>query len=459
MAYSIEWIMEATGGTLLTRGEKSSVDGFSIDSREITSEQAFIAIKGERFDGHDFVHDCINKGVEIFIVRKNFLRGQNKYLKKSGATFIGVRDTVKALGNIAKKRRETGAFRVVAITGSSGKTTTRHLIAHILSKKYRVYEAQKSFNNEIGVPLTILSAPKNTEIIVMEIGMNHKGEIRKLSSISQPNISVITNIGYAHIGFLGSLKAIAQEKSDIFEGMKKGIAVLNRDDEFFEFLKRKAEEKGLNIISFSESDIKLINAVSFSPLIEIEGKKIHIPLSGKHNIANLSAAVKVAEIFGIPKLEAVSYLKDFSTPPMRTEIIKDKFTIISDCYNSNPSSLMASLEMLSDLFCAGRKFAIIGDMLELGKHSKKLHRLVGSKLPELDIDYVFTYGRDAFYITEEAVKRGFPENRALHFDNLAELAEALDAGIKKNDIVLVKASRALKLERVVEHLKALMEEM
>ncbi|MGC8771739.1 MAG: UDP-N-acetylmuramoyl-tripeptide--D-alanyl-D-alanine ligase [Brevinematia bacterium] len=414
----------------------------SIDSRQIDKNSVFLAIKGEKFDGHSFIKDCINKGVNYFILNKKY-----KHKIKEKGCFWFVDDTIKALGILAKKYRNEIFANSVAITGSSGKTTTRELIVSIISKKYNVHTAKKNFNNEIGLPLTILEAPPETHIFVLELGMNHRGEIHRLSKIVSPFVSIITNIGYAHIGNLGSRENIARAKAEIFDGMNKGGYVfLNKDDDFYDFLKRISP---CEVIDFSVNDIKIIENKGIDGfVIDYKGEKIDFKLPGIHNISNLACAIKIGEFFNINSKNIVEAIKNFTPVKGRNEVVKGRITLINDAYNANPASMKASLSVLAS--SSGRKIAVLSDMLELGKFEIKLHEELGDWINEKKLcDFIFCYGR-LTKIMAEKIKN----IEVLWFENKEKMTEKLKSFLKDGDIVLLKASHSMGLEEVFENLKS-----
>ncbi|MCX7821640.1 MAG: UDP-N-acetylmuramoyl-tripeptide--D-alanyl-D-alanine ligase [Brevinematales bacterium] len=415
----------------------------SIDSREIDENSCFLAIKGERFDGHNFVKDCVNKGVKYFILNKKY---KNK-IKENGY-FWFVKDNIKALGQLAKKYKNEIFANSVAITGSSGKTTTRELIVSILSKKYNIHTAKKNFNNEIGLPLTILEAKPETHIFVLELGMNHRGEIHRLSKIVSPFASVITNIGYAHIGNLGSRENIAKAKAEIFDGMNKGgYAFLNKDDDFYEFLKKISP---CEVIDFSIKDIQIIENKGIDGFtIDYKGEKIEFSLPGFHNISNLAAALKVAEFFNVDPKNIAEAIKNFKPVKGRNEVVKGKITLINDAYNANPASMKASLLVLSSSN-KGRKIAVLSDMLELGKYEVKLHEELGEWInTQKPCETIFCYGKLSKIMADK-----IKNIKVFWFDNKEKMIEELKSFVQEGDIILFKASHSMGLEEVFDRLRS-----
>lgn len=440
------------------------IAGFSIDSREIKAGECFIAIKGNKYNAHQFIPDCLSRGVYTFIVQKEM---KNKLKNVFQNCFIfPVENTVEAMALLAKAYKRLILATSFAITGSSGKTTTRELIVKLLSSKYIIHTAKKNFNNEIGLPLTILQAPNDTQIMVLELGMNHKGEIKRLSEIAEPMAGLITNIGYAHIGQLGSLSAIAECKSEIYEGINPhGYIFLNRDDAYFEYLKKKSP---VEVIDYGISDFKILeDKILDGYRLHYNGIELNYPLPGRHNLSNLAGALKVSEFYRVDRDKIPEIVENIKAVSGRSETLKGTTlkgvnlegfsfkgfcTIINDCYNANPSSMLASLELLSKV--NGRRVAILSDMLELGHLSRNLHSSIGKHISDNKLaDLVLVYGNHAKYITDNIHN---PEIATYFFPTQEELINSLPSFIEKGDTVLVKASRGMKLENTVEALKKLL---
>ncbi len=431
--------------------EGKKISGFIIDSRNVSSTllaayDCYIAIKGERYDGHDFVLDCFNKGVRYFIINKEYKNKFKKMLPQ--AVLFPVTDTVKALGMLAKKYKENLFSSILAITGSSGKTTTRELVVKILERKYKIHTAKKNFNNDIGLPLTLLETPPGTHITVVEFGMNHPGEIEKLSKIAEPLCVIITNIGYAHIGNLGSLNAIANAKAEVFSGINgHGYVFLNRDDDYFGYLSKISP---VEVIDFGESDLKIIkDKVLDGYRLSYQGIEFDFNLPGSHNLLNLAAALKTGSFYHVDPYDMIDSVSSFIPVPGRSEIIKNNITIINDCYNANPSSMKAGLSLLSK--SKGRRVAILADMLELGKLSTELHTMIGGFIGrEHMADLVYAYGGESKALIESINTAGIDVR---WFPSKEELTENILKAVKIGDTILVKASNGMKLETVVDALK------
>jgi UDP-N-acetylmuramoyl-tripeptide--D-alanyl-D-alanine ligase len=399
------------------------------DTRKDMAGKLFIPLAGENFDGHDFIEDALEKGA-VAALSRNAIRSETTKI-------IKVNDTKQALLDLAEYHKSLFDVKTVAVTGSVGKTTTKEMIAAVLSKKFNALKNEGNFNNEIGLPLTVFKIEPATETVVLEMGMNHFGEIRKLSKVARPDVCVITNIGTAHIEFLGSREGILKAKREIFEYMKPGgKVILNGDDYLLRTLNIRKTlfglSKGCNLRA------EEVGEDSF----RYKGADFKLKLPGKHMIQNALCAAAVGEAFGVPLLDIKSAIEEFSGGKMRQEIIKTKnYTIINDAYNANPDSMKAAIEVLKK-FPGGRKVAILGDMFELGERSGQLHAQVGEYARDLDV--LIAAGDDArFY------------NAEYYFPLKENLIKSLDKILKTGDVVLIKASRGMKFEEIANELTTL----
>ena len=424
------------------------LDGFSIDSRTVRPKSCFIAIPGQKFNGHDFLSEVFRKGVRCFIAEKKY---KNKVKKegREGSVFL-VRDTVASLASLAHQYKTDSFSTVIALTGSSGKTTTRELIVSMLSKKYNVHTAKKNYNNEIGLPLTILEAPSNTHLVVLEMGMNHSGEIRKLSEIAQPLLGMITNVGYAHIGHFGGLESIADVKAEIFRGiMPHSFALLNRDDIYFNYLRKLSP---VEVMDFGIADLNVLEDKGLDGYrLEYRGRQFLYHLPGRHNLSNLCGALRVADFFKVDLDDRIRAVESVDAVSGRSEVVRKGVTIINDCYNANPSSMAAGLEMLAKT--GGRRVAVLADMLELGKLSQELHAKTGDLIARIHAaDIVFAYGEHSAKLVDTVKQNS--SIPAFWFETRGEMIHALlsEDGIKNGDTVLVKASNGMKLDEAVRAL-------
>jgi len=445
-------IIDAAKGELIKGNREHLVSNITIDSRIVKKDDCYIAIVGKTLNGHNFGYEAIEKGATTIIAHQllEVLSPVNNLIK--------VKNTTRALGDIALYYRRKFTPRVVAITGSNGKTTTKEMIGHILHNKLKTVKAPNSFNNDIGVPLTVLNIDSHTQALILEMEMNELGGIRRLCDIALPQIGVVTNIGDTHLEFLKDRDGVAQEKSELLESIALfGTAVLNADDELVMQIGDKYEYK--DKITYGLGDHANIYASDIKNLYEsgtefkLCGKyPVRLSVPGIYNIYNALAAVGVARIFDIGYEEIVSLLTSFKLTSMRMERLNiHGIEIINDAYNANPQSMLASLQTFAQFPSQERKVLILGDMLELGKKSKELHKNVGKNLPD-GMNLLVTVGKGAKFIAQQA-KYAKKIEQILSFADAEEAANKLVDIIKINDKILIKGSRAMKLEKIINKLK------
>lgn len=429
------------------------------DSREVQPGDLFVALVGEKFDGHDFVSKAIASGAKGVIISNdvNVGIGVHKFL---------VENTLKAYQELAAGyRRSKKNLRVIAITGSNGKTSTKDILAHCLSSKYRVVKTQANFNNEIGLPKTLFDVQDDTEIVVLEMGMRGFNQIRELCYIAKPESGLITNVGVSHIEILGSQENIAKAKSELLDGLTAdGFAVLNGDDEYVSKMGEKAAAQ-VNYFGLKNSnDYYATNIVmnsdgtDFTCNERISGKtcKVHLPILGIHNVYNALSAIAMSVCYGVSMAECAKALESVKLSERRLEIVKrGDLTFIDDSYNANPASMKAALETLkmvkegSEKTQRCRSIAILADMLELGDIAKKAHEDIGSLCKELGVDYLITYGNSAKDIYWTAKKMGV---KAQFCEDTRRAYECLVHVVHSGDIVLLKGSHSMEVNRVLSYL-------
>lgn len=427
------------GGRVLPEFETVAFSGARADSRLIRPGQLFVALQGVR-DGHDFIPMAMERGAAAAL-------GQRQL---PGVPMLLVKDPLRALGDIARHYR-ADCFRhipTVGVTGSVGKTTTKEMIACALSAVYKTQKTEKNFNNDIGLPMTVLDLQPDTEAAVIEMGMNHFGEISYLTGIAQPDVAVITNIGTMHIENLGSREGICRAKLEILEGLSKdGVVILNGDEP----LLRRAEthHKTLYFGIGTECDLtatdyqELPDGVRFRAVGFGQSWEVALPVEGRHNVYNALAALLAARCVGVPVDAAVSALRFFANTGDRQNIYeKDGFTVIADCYNAGPESMAAALSILARR-TGGRRIAVLGDMLELGDHAPGAHERVG-KLAAESAELVLCYGPLSRFTAEAAGDKG------RHFDSHEALIAALKAEARPGDALLFKGSHGMHMEKVLE---------
>lgn len=438
-----------------------TIAGVSRDTREALAGRLYVPLIGERFDGHDFAAEALRQGAAATLWQRD--RG----LPPAGLPAIRVENTLASLQQLAAAYRRKLGVTVIGITGSNGKTTTKDMIHAVLAAKYRVHKTPGNLNNHIGLPLTILEMDDAAEFAVLEMGMSGPGEIAALSRIAAPDCAVITNVGDAHLLQLGSREAIARAKFEITAGLKRGGALVYHGDEpLLAELVRQAEDRlPAERIRFGlapDNDYYPVDvAVSLQACRFAVGHRekgafisdVAVPLSGRHNAVNAMAAAAVAGLYGISAEQLRTGLAGMKPSGMRMDVLRAKSgaTLLNDAYNASPMSMKASLSLLAELACRGRKIAVLGDMLELGAAGEELHREIGRKLKPGDVDFILTYGELAAYIAEEC-RPGFADGRVASFGDKRALADRLLQLAGPGDLVMFKASRGMRLEDVIQAL-------
>jgi UDP-N-acetylmuramoyl-tripeptide--D-alanyl-D-alanine ligase len=457
-----QWVAEAMSAAIVSGEPTREFSGVSIDSRTLTAGQLFLAIRGERFDGADFVGQALSAGAAGVVVPRG--RGV-KARSPSAAVVLEVDDPVEALQGLAQRvRRESGA-KVVAVTGSAGKTTTKEIAAEFLRAAYRVIRNKGNFNNHIGLPLSLIELRQRPEIAVVELGMNHAGEISTLVRIAEPDVRVWTNVGEAHLEFFGSMDAIAEAKSEILErATASTVLVANADDP--RVMTRITSFPG-RVLTFG---IERPAAVHATAVVDrgVEGTSARVstprgsfdlatPLVGRGNLANVLAATAVAIAFDVP-LDAVALrARQLRPATHRGEIVRlaNGVTVIDDSYNANPTATLKALEVLAKESTASRRIAVLGEMLELGEQAVALHTDVGQAAARVGLDLLLTVGgTSASALARAAVAAGLPEASVRHFETSDEAAIEAVRLVRSGDLVLVKGSRGVRADRVVDQLKA-----
>lgn len=444
-------IIECTNGEPIGEFRDYEINDFVTDTRKMVANSLYIPLIGENFDAHMFISDALEMGAIATLTSKDIA-------PIDGKVIIKVADTLKAFQNIAKYQRETTKIPLVAITGSVGKTTTKDMIASVLDRKFRVLKTEGNLNNFVGVPTTILKY-HDEEIITLEMGMNHFGEISVLTDIAKPDVAVLSNIGHAHIGILGSKENILKAKMEIVEGMSSdGIIIINNDDALLTTIKGTVKQKVVTVGIKNKSDymaydIKIKeNSTSFKIKNDDKVYEIEIPLVGEHFVYNALLAWAVGITEKVKPEEIVTGIAEFKLSKMRMDIIKrDNFKIINDTYNAGPESTKAALTALKKMD-GGKKIAILADILELGEFSSKLHFELGEFTANLDLDYLLTVGSEAKQIAKGAIDAGMKSEKVCVCDSREAAVQKAKEIISDDAIVLVKGSHAMKMHEVVEKL-------
>ncbi len=452
--FTVEDILKATDAKLIKKSSSTGSYGISIDTRTIMPEEVFLAIEGKVFNGHDFLNEALKKGAAGCIISEDKLSKVADFNNQRPFFLIAASNTYNALGNLAGFHRKKFNIPIVGITGSNGKTTTKDLIASILSEKLNVLKTPGTQNNLIGISLALLKLNSKHQACVLEMGTNFPGEIREIAKIAKPNIGIITNIGPSHLEFLKDLQTVYQEKSAIFTDFEKqDLAIWNGDDpmlaDLFHLSKCRSKTFGLRPeCDFSASEIKS-KEDGFEFLVN-DKFKARINILAEHNIYNALCAIAVASEFDIDIPKALEALASFKSPQMRMQLLEVKdILIINDCYNSNPKSMKSAISTLSG-FKDRRKILVSGDMLELGEASAYFHHHVGKEAAENSIDIFIGVGELSKEAVQAALKAGMDLKSVLHCENSTEAGRLLLKIVKPKDVVLIKGSRAIKMEQALE---------
>ena len=442
---------------VLERVESMEITGVSIDSRNIKAGELFVAIKGDRFDGHDFVPEVMKKGAWGAVVDQSSFDA--KYEALGGLShIIPVQDTQQALQEMSFLHRRKHSLPIVGITGSNGKTTTKEMAACILRQKGPVLKNEGNLNNHIGVPLTLMKLGAGHRSAVVEMGMSARGEINLLARLVHPDVGVITNIGPAHLEFLGSLDSVAEAKAELLANLKPdGTAVLNADDPYFETLAKKWIGRVLSFGIDRTADVMAGQiqqdgeGTTFMLTTGGSTAQVRLRVAGRHNVSNALAAAAAGLALGVP-LEAVKAgLDEFVPVAMRSEIktVQGR-TVLVDYYNANPGSVKAALETLATLRPGARSVAVLGDMLELGAVAIEEHREIGRAAARLGVQVIIAVGALSLHMLDGAREAGMQNNRLFAAGSPAEAAALLTKHSQAGDVVLIKGSRGMKMEKILE---------
>jgi len=434
---------------------KNFVYSISTDTRSLKKNDLFFAIPGSHNDGHDFIPKALEKGaLGIVFEINNIEKVKHFFIKRRDILFLGVENTKLALGTVAKNYLSFFPVKKLVITGSCGKTSTKNFIKSVLSQKFNVVSSIESYNNDIGVPKTIFNIDKETDFLIQEIGTNHPGEIKYLSDIVLQNFSLITNIGPSHIEFFGNENNIAREKKYALMALnKEGIAFLNAEDKYFDFFKEgiAAQVKSFGMKKgdlFPDKILKVdINKTEFI----LFGEKITIDALGLHNVVNAISSALVGKALDLSLKEIKRGIESYKGEIGRGKAYNvNGFTIIDESYNANPLSVLTILNYLYKVAVKGRRILVFGDMLELGERSYEYHRNIAVDIIKNNVDFLYTFGEMAKVTGDFCKEKGY--QNVFHFYDIHELISCLKEGVKKNDLVLIKASRGMRLERVVKEL-------
>ena len=433
----------------------AAIPHITTDTRKISDGDLFIALRGENFDGADFAADALNKGAAAVLIAEPISDPVQKALKKAKGAVLTVADTLTAYQAIAHAWRIKFDIPVVAITGSNGKTTTKDLTAAVLSGRGTVCRTAANYNNEVGLPLTLLGITVEDSAAVVEIGMRGMGQIAALAPVAAPNVGIVTNVCEVHMELLGSIENIAKAKAELVEAIPAGgTVILNADDARVAAMRARAAE-GVRVLTYGisvDADVRaeaLRCAADGSQFMVTWANERHdysIPLAGRHNVSNALAALAAGFVLGLTPQEMQTGLSHLAASKMRYEVHEvGAWRFINDAYNASPSSMRAAIETTAALY-AGRKIAVLGDMLELGAAAEEAHRDIGKRVAELGFEALVTYGPQARWMHEEAEEAGCT---AHHVETHAEAADVLKNLLADGDTVLFKGSRGMKMEEII----------
>ena len=446
---TLKQIADWCGGKVSARFEHLRVSRMQSDSRKVRSGDLFVALKGAKADGHDFAETAINHGAVAALVSRPI---------SEKLPSIEVEDTLRAYGDIAAGYRKLTGVKVVGITGSVGKTTTKEMTASILEAVYHTAKTEGNHNNNLGLPMTIMDMPENTEVAVLEMGMNHSGEMEYLSDIARPDLAIITNIGTMHIEHLGTREGILQAKLEIMRGMPDdGAGVFNGDEPLLWNIRAIGKHKKYYYgIENHACDVTATDIVELDDGVRFvvhgfgQQFELFVPMLGRHAVYNALAATTVGLLLGVKPEQIQARFSSFHNTGMRQKIyVKNGVTIIEDCYNAGPESTEAALDVLAGIKTDGRRIAVLGDMLELGNRSAAEHYRIG-RLAVGKADLLLTYGEHSVRTLTGAITGGMNLKNTDHFDTHEDMAHMLKMRVSEGDVVLFKGSRGMRMEKVLQ---------
>jgi UDP-N-acetylmuramoyl-tripeptide--D-alanyl-D-alanine ligase len=462
MGWSSNEILAATGGRLVRSGKSNRFGEVVTDSSKAKRGSVFVALKGERLDGHRFVRDAAQRGASCVVVHRDLPPSTYGH-----AAVVKVFDTLRALGDLAHYRRQAYGPKVLAITGSNGKTTTKEMLAAILEEaavgrpfRGKILKTEGNFNNLVGLPLTLLRLRKTDKVAVVELGTSHPGEIERLAEIAAPDMGVITSIAAAHLEGLNSLAGVAREKGALYRKIRPGgMIAVNLDDPWARRLGERFTGKKITYGQRGEvrtESWRSVNADGILLWLRVgrQRSRVRIHFLGEHNITNAVSAAAMAYAFGVSLSSIKKGLERAKPFPMRMQVEEwRKIRIINDAYNANPASMEAAVKTLAKIECRGEKTAILGDMFELGKRSRQQHLRLGKQVANAGLDRLYLLGAQAREVRKGALQGGMRSERIVIGKNHKEIACLLRSHVKKGDWLLFKGSRGMKMEKVLGELK------
>jgi UDP-N-acetylmuramoyl-tripeptide--D-alanyl-D-alanine ligase len=447
--FKLSEVIKITQGRPIQKGKARAVKAVSTDSRTLSAESLFICLQGERFDGHEFIKEAVKKKAAAVIVEKEIAKINNAAL-----WLIKVKDTLRALGDLANYQRSKFELPLIAITGSCGKTTTKEMLARILADRFPVLKSQGTENNLIGLPHTLLRLNRRHRFCVVELGTNKKGEIKRLCEIARPNIGIITNIGQAHLEFFRDENGVLEEKSALFKALPSyGLGVINADDPFLERLSRKKWPFKIISVGMDQAADFRAEKVRFfkrSLAFDLRGEHFQLNILGRHNLYNALAAIASANFLGLDLKIIRQALTNFTLPKMRMQYQQlQGVEVINDSYNANPSSVLSALGFFAQYPTSGRRIFVFGDMLELGKKSQRLHRMIGEKVAGSGIDIFVTVGKASHLSAQEAMRKKMPGKFVWRCVSPEQASSVLAHLARRRDAILIKGSRKICMERAL----------
>lgn len=443
-------VEQAIGARLLARADEldvlraKRVGGWTIDSRSVAAGDVFFAIQGDRFDGHAFLPAVFSAGAAAAVVSER--------VEKAGGPLLKVNDTIAALQQLARRVRDEWKKPLVAVTGSAGKTSTKDIIAELLSVRFQVGKTIGNFNNHIGLPLSLLRLPEAAQVAVIEMGMNHAGEIRQLAAIARPQMGVITNVGYAHVEAFESIEGVAAAKRELIEALpNEGVAILNADDwrvlAFQEHYAGRVLTYGTSAAAALRAEALVMGTQGSS--FRVNGVSFETRLAGRHAVLNILAGLAVAHEFEIPLKELEGAVRQLTPGKMRGERREVRgATVLNDSYNSNPEAARAMVDVLMEE-PAKRRVAVLGEMRELGNWTEPLHRELGRYVAERGVDLLIGVGGACREMVEESIKAGMRERCALFFEDADQAGDFLREHLRAGDALLFKGSRGTRVEKAL----------
>ena len=455
--FSLEDVLKATSGTLISGAQENTFYGISTDSRQVFKRNLFIALKGEKFDGHDFIRKAIEQGAAGVLVHGEAQINQG--LVDESVAVIKVADTLLALGDLAYEWRKRFSIPVIGLTGSSGKTTTKEMMAAIIGRKKNILKTEGNLNNLIGLPQTILRLTRKHELVILEMGTNSRGEIKRLTQIAAPDIGLITNVGPAHLAGFGSMDVVRDEKSDLFLNMpSSGIAIINLDDEAVTTAAERWNGRKITFSMSTNADVVVkdiekngVKGVRFNLAVGASTQKVEMKIAGLHHVYNAMAAAAAAVAVGIDIKTIAEGLAAFRPFSGRMEIIRlpNGAFLLDDSYNANPSSVREALLTLKDLKGHHNGYVFLGDMLELGEKAEEMHRKIGMLIATIGVNALFLKGDFSKVTTTGSMEGGLSPQNIFFLSDKEKGIVYLKKHLKKGDWILVKGSRRMKMEEIV----------